>query len=85
MTVQNTPPPPTVTPTELAEKIAPLVIGPKDGLVWGDGAIVFEFEDMNIPEDELYCLNTRCSGYDNTLTENWSHPPHWPGTAQHPY
>jgi hypothetical protein len=47
---------------------------PKDGLVWSAGAIVFEFADMDLAYDELYCLNTM-RGYDNTLTENWSFPP----------
>ena len=65
----------TATPTPLVVlESAPLVIGPKNGLVWGDGSIVFEFEDMGIREDELYCLDT-LRGYDKTLTENWSHPP----------
>ncbi|MEM7345829.1 MAG: hypothetical protein AAF485_16425 [Chloroflexota bacterium] len=53
---------------------APKIIDPKDGLVWGDGAIVFEFEDMGLDHDQLYCLNT-LRGYDLSLTENWSFPP----------
>ena len=50
------------------------MIEPKDGLVWGDGYIVFEFEDLDLPENEQYCLN-RMKGYDITNTENWSHEP----------
>lgn len=42
--------------------------------MWNDGAIVFEFEDLNLADDELYCLNT-LRGYDITNTENWSYPP----------
>jgi len=61
---------PTVTPTLRA---APRIIGPKDGLVWGDGAIVFEFENQDLAYDELYCLNT-LRGYDINNTENWSFP-----------
>ena len=68
-------PTPTVTPMQsVALRTAPQVIGPKDGLVWADGAIVFEFEDMTLRDDELYCLDT-LRGYDDTLTENWSYPP----------
>lgn len=87
-TLTNTPQPPptagpsatpsptdTVTPTPtFALRSAPRVIGPKDGLVWVDGAIVFEFEDFDLAHDELYCLNT-LRGYDITNTENWSFPP----------
>jgi hypothetical protein len=69
-----TPEPPTATPTSIpALRPAPKVIGPKDGLVWQDGAIVFEFEDLHLAYNELYCLNTM-RGYDKTNTENWSHP-----------
>jgi hypothetical protein len=53
---------------------APKLIGPRDGLVWNDGAIVFEFEPLDLADDELYCLNT-LRGYDATNTENWSYPP----------
>jgi hypothetical protein len=62
---------PTFTPTL---RTAPGIIGPRDGLVWGDGSIVFEFEDLDLAHDELYCLNT-LRGYDITNTENWSFPP----------
>lgn len=64
----------TPTPTPLILKSAPKIIGPQNGLVWLDGAIVFEFEPMNLAYDELYCLNT-LKGYDQTNTENWSFPP----------
>lgn len=50
------------------------IIGPRDGLVWLDGAVVFEFEDVDLDNDELYCLNT-LRGLDSTNTENWSYPP----------
>ena len=63
--------PPTPTP---ALGTAPKIIGPPDGLVWKDGAIVFEFEKLNLAHDELYCLET-LRGYDQTLTEMWSFPP----------
>lgn len=53
---------------------APKIVGPQNYLVWLDGAIVFEFEDMNLADDELYCLNT-LKGFDRTNTENWSFPP----------
>jgi hypothetical protein len=53
---------------------APRILEPKDGLVWLDGAIVFELAEMDLAYDELYCLNT-LRGYDQTLTENWSFPP----------
>ncbi len=70
-----TPEPPTVTPTPmLTLRFAPKIIGPKDGLVWQDGAIVFEFENLHLAYNELYCLNSM-RGYDKTNTENWSHPP----------
>ncbi len=65
----------TQTPTAaLTLKAAPKIVGPRNGLVWKDGAIVFEFEDMSLPDDELYCLDT-LRGYDKTFTENWSFPP----------
>ena len=67
------PPTPSPTPTSILRG-APAIIGPRDGLVWGDGAIVFEFENMGLAENELYCLNT-LKGFDKTLTENWSYPP----------
>ena len=66
---------PTETPTPvLPIRAAPKVIGPSDGLVWVDGAIVFEFEDLDLAYDELYCLST-LKGFDKTNTENWSFPP----------
>ncbi len=66
---------PTSTPTPLPTlKPAPRVIEPKNGLVWLDGTIVFEFAEMDLAYNELYCLNT-LRGYDKTLTENWSFPP----------
>jgi hypothetical protein len=52
---------------------APVIIGPDNGLVWKDGTIVFEFENLNLAEGELYCLDT-LRGYNQTLTENWSYP-----------
>ncbi len=61
------------TPTPILRG-APKIIDPKDGLVWVDGAIVFEFEKLDLAYDELYCLNT-LRGYDKTNTENWSFPP----------
>jgi hypothetical protein len=64
---------PTPTPTIMLLP-APKMIGPRDGLVWNDGAIVFEFEPLDLADDELYCLNT-LRGYDITNTENWSFPP----------
>lgn len=71
----NVTPTATTSPTPAPTlKAAPKIIGPRDGLVWKNGAIVFEFEDMNLPDNELYCLNTM-RGYDQTLTENWSFPP----------
>jgi hypothetical protein len=42
-------------------------------MVWKDGAIVFEFEDADLFFNELYCLNSM-KGYNETNTENWSHP-----------
>ena len=69
------PPPSVSTATATTPlKAAPAVIGPKNDLVWGDGAIVFEFENLSLPDNELYCLDT-LRGYDATLTENWSFPP----------
>ena len=52
---------------------APRVLEPKNGLTWGDGAVVFEFEQLNLAYDELYCVNT-LRGFDKTNTENWSYP-----------
>jgi hypothetical protein len=43
-------------------------------MVWLDGAVVFEFQEMDLAEDELYCLNT-LRGFDKSGTENWSFPP----------
>jgi hypothetical protein len=63
----------THTPTPIL-RAAPIIIGPKDGLVWKDGTIVFEFEDFHLGYNELYCLNT-LRGFDENNTENWSHPP----------
>ena len=63
----TTTPAPTLRP-------APRIIEPKNGLTWGDGAIVFEFEELDLAYDELYCLNT-LRGFDRTNTENWSFPP----------
>jgi hypothetical protein len=68
---------PTLLPTRTpvpTPKPAPKIIGPQNYLVWLDGAVVFEFEAMNLADDELYCLNT-LRGYDKTNTENWSFPP----------
>jgi hypothetical protein len=66
---------PTTSPTPIvALRPAPRLVGPRDGLVWLDGAIVFEFENLDLAEDELYCINT-LRGYDPTNTENWSYPP----------
>jgi hypothetical protein len=53
---------------------APRIIGPTNNLVWLDGAIVFEFAEVDLAFDELYCLNT-LRGFDKTNTENWSFPP----------
>lgn len=65
--VTDTPTPaPTLRP-------APRIIGPSNNLVWLDGAIVFEFETVNLAHDEMYCLNT-LRGFDQTNTENWSFP-----------
>lgn len=66
---------PTATPLPSPTlRPAPKILEPKDGLVWLDGAIVFEFERLDLAYDELYCLNT-LRGYDRTNTENWSFPP----------
>lgn len=84
-TATLTPPPPSPTPAgfptatpspspEPTLRPAPQILEPKDGLVWSDGAIVFEFKRQDLAYDELYCLNTM-RGYDKTLTENWSFPP----------
>ncbi len=53
---------------------APKIIEPANNLVWRDGAIVFEFETVDLAYDELYCLNT-LRGFDQNNTENWSFPP----------
>jgi len=70
--VETSTPTPIPIPTATL-KPAPKIIGPRDGLVWLAGAIVFEFETYPIAEDEVYCLNG-LKGYDNTKTENWSFP-----------
>lgn len=65
----------TFTPSPMPTlRPAPIVLEPKDGLVWLDGTVVFEFAELDLAYDELYCLNTM-RGYDSTLTENWSFPP----------
>ena len=67
----------TVTPTPSPTRnLRPSlkIVGPRDGLVWLDGAIVFEFEAVDLDNDEFYCLNT-LRGLDSTNTENWSYPP----------
>lgn len=66
-------PAPTRTPAPTLRP-APKIVGPRDGLVWLDGAVVFEFEPLDLAYDELYCLNT-LRGYDYTETENWSYSP----------
>jgi len=75
---------PTIAPTL---RPAPRIIGPKDGLTWGDGAIVFEFEPYPaLVNDELYCLRS-LKGFDRTNTENWSYPrigKHQPAIAIEP-
>lgn len=64
----------TATPTPVPTlRTAPKIIGPRDNLVWQDGAIVFEFERYTLAYDELYCLND-LKGFDKTGTENWSFP-----------
>ncbi|HEX9923539.1 MAG TPA: hypothetical protein VGD99_12855 [Anaerolineae bacterium] len=66
---------PTASPIPVPTlRAAPRVLEPKNGLVWGGGAVVFEFERLDLGFDELYCLNT-LRGYDKTNTENWSFPP----------
>jgi hypothetical protein len=65
-------PTPTSTPTRILRG-PPKIVGPKDGMVWKDGAVVFEFEDANLADDELYCL-TDLKGFDKNDTENWSYP-----------
>jgi len=55
-------------------RAAPKLIGPRDNLVWQGGAIIFEFEDLALAYDELYCLDT-LRGYDKNQAENWSYPP----------
>ncbi|MCB0171686.1 MAG: hypothetical protein KDI62_10265 [Anaerolineae bacterium] len=72
-TVDTATPTPPPTPTVVFMP-APKIIGPRDGLVWLDGAVVFEFEPVDLQPDDLYCLNT-LRGLDNTYTENWSYPP----------
>jgi hypothetical protein len=69
--ISTTTPTPSPVPTLRA---APRIIDPKDGMVWGDGAVVFEFVKMDLADNELYCLGAM-RGYDITNTENWSHPP----------
>lgn len=65
---------PTETPTPTPTlRPAPRIIGPTNNLVWLDGAVVFEFEELDLAFDELYCLNT-LRGFDQTNTENWSFP-----------
>jgi hypothetical protein len=66
----TTSPTPTPAPTL---RSAPIIIGPQNNLVWQDGAIVFEFREVALADDELYCLNT-LRGFDQTNTENWSFP-----------
>lgn len=72
-TVEPTDTPALATPTPPLRP-APRIIDPKNGLTWGDGAVVFEFEELDLTYDELYCLNT-LRGFDRTNTENWSYPP----------
>lgn len=65
---------PTDTPTPAPTlRPAPRIIGPTNNLVWLDGAVVFEFEELDLAFDELYCVNT-LRGFDKTNTENWSFP-----------
>lgn len=66
---------PTATSTSVPTlRPAPRIIEPHNNLVWLDGAVVFEFQEMDLADDELYCLNT-LRGFDQTYTENWSYPP----------
>ncbi len=72
-------PRPTATPTETVTpaptlRPAPRIIGPKDGLVWEAGAVVFEFAHQGFKGDELYCING-LRGFDSNNAENWSYPP----------
>ncbi len=72
--IVDTPSPtPTRTPVPPL-KPAPVIIGPKDGLVWKDGAVVFEFQETDLAYDELYCVNT-LRGFDAAGAENWSNAP----------
>jgi hypothetical protein len=65
----------TETPTPAPTlRPAPRIVGPTNNMVWLDGAVVFEFQEMGLAEDELYCLNT-LRGFDKNGTENWSFPP----------
>jgi anti-sigma-K factor RskA len=50
----------------------PGLIDPKDGLVWLDGAVVFEFKRQELAFDEQYCI-TSIRGYDINGAENWSY------------
>ncbi len=61
---------PSSTPIRQA---APQIIDPQNGHVWhsGAGAIIFEFEPLDLAPDEVYCLDT-LRGFDHTLTESWS-------------
>ena len=66
-------PPVEETPTPVPVLLsAPTMIEPRDGLVWNNGAVVFEFKPLDLAEDELYCLST-LRGYDANKAENWSH------------
>ncbi|OQY28879.1 MAG: hypothetical protein B6243_11665 [Anaerolineaceae bacterium 4572_5.2] len=71
-TTRTEPPEPTPTETPVLQP-APKIIGPPNNLVWQGGTIVFEFEAVELRDDELYCLDT-LRGFDNTGTENWSYP-----------
>jgi hypothetical protein len=70
---EELPPTPSPSPTPTLRP-APDILEPKDGLVWLDGAVVFEFKELDLAFDELYCLNT-LRGFDQTNTENWSYGP----------
>ena len=66
---------PLATPTETPTlQPAPKLIGPPDNLVWQGGAVVFEFEAMDLNNGELYCLDA-LRGFDRSGAENWSYPP----------